>query len=132
MFPIPKCTKWLTPITAKHSANHYRICVHKYGDECTTWVGDKMVRYYDIHALPDELKENLAIVLAKNDPALMTDDVISRSKGLYLYHHHHDPNILSEIGWRVSDRYYVMIVSRETLNLMRGEDDSRSKSKKES
>jgi hypothetical protein len=91
-----------------------------------------MVRYYDIHTLPDELKENLAIVLAKNDPALMTDDVISHSKGLYLYHHHHDPNILSEIGWRVSDRYYVMIVSRETLNLMRGEDDSRSKSKKES
>lgn len=79
------------------------------------FVGDKMVRRYDDNTLPDVLKSNLAMVLASSQRFVSDHEV----GNMAIYTNNQSPE-LDEIGWRVSDSYFCMVVSRDTLNSMKG------------
>lgn len=79
------------------------------------FVGDKMVRRYDDNTLPDALKSNLAMVLASPQRFVSDHEV----GNMAIYTNNQSPE-LDEIGWRVSDSYFCMVVSRDTLNSMKG------------
>jgi len=83
----------------------------------TVFVGDKMIRRYTDDTLPDALRGKLAMILAS--PQTWRDDHDVQKMDIYT--NTQSPE-LDEIGWRVSDSYFCLVVSREILSsLIRGE-----------
>jgi len=83
----------------------------------TVFVGDKMIRRYTDDTLPDALRGKLAMILAS--PQTWRDDHTVDKMSIYT--NSQSPE-LDEIGWRVSDSYFCLVVSREILSsLIRGE-----------
>ena len=81
------------------------------------FVGDKSIRRYTDDTLPDALRGKLAMILAS--PQTWRDD--HEIQKLDVYTNKQSPE-LDEIGWRVSDSYFCLVVSREILSsLIRGE-----------
>jgi hypothetical protein len=83
----------------------------------TVFVADKTIRRYTNDTLPDALRSKLAMILAS--PQTWRDD--HDVDKLSLYTNNQSPE-LDEIGWRVSDSYFILVMNRKILNsLIRGE-----------
>jgi hypothetical protein len=81
------------------------------------FVGDNTIRRYTDDTLPDVLRGRLAMILAS--PQTWRDD--HDVDKLSLYTNNQSPE-LDEIGWRVSDSYFIFVVSRKILSsLIHGE-----------
>ncbi len=78
-------------------------------------VADRMSRMYDDETLPDALKVKFAMILAAPQPPLLDE---TRLNNIQIYVNHNPE--LSEIGWRVSETYFCLVVDRETLNSLKG------------
>jgi hypothetical protein len=77
----------------------------------TVFVGDKSIRRYTDDTLPDALRGRLAMILAS--PQNWRDDHTVDKMSIYT--NSQSPE-LDEIGWRVSDSYFCIVVSRDILN----------------
>ena len=80
------------------------------------YVADGLVRMYDEETLPDVLRTRFAMILATPQPALIDERMLQK---LPVYLNAHDPE-LDEVGWRVSETYFCIIVDRETLESLKG------------
>ena len=80
------------------------------------YVTDGMVRMYDEETLPDILKERFAMILATPQPLLIPETILQK---IYIYTNNHNPE-LDEVGWRVSETYFCIIVDRQTLESLKG------------
>lgn len=91
----------------------------------TVFVGDNMVRRYNDNTLPDKLKTKIAMILAS--PQKFIDD--HAVDQLRVYTNHQSPE-LDEVGWRVSDSYFCLVLSREILDsLKHGEQNGQDETK---
>ena len=81
------------------------------------WVADKFTRVYDESTLPDEVKSKMAMVLARGNPILRDDEVTH----LNLMTTPIRSDDFIEVGWRVSDMWFVVVLSYDSLMALRGE-----------
>lgn len=116
----------LAPVVHPWNWDLVRVPVRRIEDHYIVYVADGYHRRYDKDTLPDELKTKLAMILASPQKVL-PDHKLDKLK---LYQNHQGEE-LDEIGWRASESYYCVALTRPTLMSMRGEEygtHTRSKS----
>jgi hypothetical protein len=108
----------LAPVVHKTKWDLMRVPLRRIEDHYIVYVADGFHRRYDEDTLPDELKTKMAMILA-TDHIVIPDNKLQR---LDLYSNTQSVE-LQDIGWRASESYYCMVVTRPTLASMRGEND---------
>jgi hypothetical protein len=88
-------------------------------DHFIVYVADGYHRRYDKDTLPDEIKTKLTMILTIPHKRVEPDHELSK---LELYQNQQSEE-LDEIGWRASESYYCVVLTRPTLMAMRGESD---------
>jgi hypothetical protein len=107
----------LSPVVHQFNYALYRVPLRKEGNSYTMWVADKFTRVYDESTLPDEVKSKMAMVLARGNPILRDDEVTH----LNLMTTPIRSDDFIEVGWRVSDMWFVVVLSYDSLMALRGE-----------
>jgi hypothetical protein len=107
----------LAPVVHKTNWDLMRVPMRRIEDHFILYVADGYHRRYDKDTLPDEIKTKLAMILASAhtvlpDHKLQKLDLYSNTQSLEL----------DDIGWRASESYYCLVLTRPTLMKMRGED----------
>lgn len=107
----------LSPVV--HQFNHalYRVPVRREGDSYRIYVADKFTREFDEHTLPDEIKTKMTMIMARGLPIMYDYEVTNLS--LMTSVSRTDDFI--EIGWRVSDMWFVVVLNYDMLMKLRGE-----------
>lgn len=121
---------YLSPLTANvedESQKYYRVPIYQEEDIHTVFVGDNFVRKFTSDTLPDFLALKLSMIKASAKPELLIDDTLteheSPSFAIMLY------SMLpfegfETIGWQLSKRYMVVILTETQLEELKG--DTRS------
>ena len=115
---MPHMIGHLSPVVHPKNWDFIRVPLRKVEDRYVVYVADGLVRYYDEETLPDELKSSMAMILAAPQPPLI-DETSRQFQKLTIYNNPMPPEF-DTIGWRVSETYFCLIVSRETLESLRG------------
>lgn len=117
----------------KEVLNSWRVAIRHVHGEYIINLGDNYIRNFSYGNLPDFLKVKLAY--ANNDEPLTSDEYLSYPDA-FIYT---GKNIaLKHIGWRASESYYIVILTKQEMNSLKGETlnkethDSREKSKEQS
>jgi hypothetical protein len=104
----------LSPVVSQHRWDMFRVPVRKVGNEYTIYVADSFTRVFDEHTLPDELKTKMAMILAS------PSSIVKDSEATQLMLMTTRDGEFREIGWRVSDTYFCVVLTENTLLEMRG------------
>jgi hypothetical protein len=80
------------------------------------YVADKFTRVFDEQTLPDVVKTNIAMILARGDPIIHDHEVTQLSLMSMPVN-----SELKNIGWRVSDSWFCMVMRFASLMELRGE-----------
>ena len=107
----------LAPVVHQRNWDLVRVPVRKIEDHYTVYVADGYHRRYDEETLPDELKTKMAMILASPHDKATSDLKLDK---LRLYQNHQSEE-LDEIGWRASESYFCLVLTRPTLASMKGE-----------
>lgn len=116
-----------SPIISEHDSRMYRVLVTQRGNLYTLFTGDGMTRLLEDTALPDEVRSKLAMVKAFSNKKRLrpaTDFDIWSPMDMYA---NTFPPEFDDIGWHcrsmsLEDReLYCVVISTETLELLRGE-----------
>jgi hypothetical protein len=107
----------LAPVVHQRNWDLVRVPVRKIEDHYTVYVADGYHRRYDEETLPDELKTKMAMILASPHNKALPDFKLDK---LTLYQNHQSEE-LDEIGWRASESYFCLVLTRPTLASMKGE-----------
>jgi len=107
----------LAPVVHQRNWDLVRVPVRKIEDHYIVYVADGYHRRYDEETLPDELKTKMAMILASPHDKATSDLKLDK---LRLYQNHQSEE-LDEIGWRASESYFCLVLTRPTLALMKGE-----------
>lgn len=107
----------LAPVVHQWNWDLVRVPVRKIEDHYIVYVADGYHRRYDEETLPDELKTKMAMILASPHNKALPDFKLDKLK---LYQNHQSEE-LDEIGWRASESYFCLALTRPTLASMRGE-----------
>ena len=107
----------LAPVVHQRNWDLVRVPVRKIEDHYIVYVADGYHRRYDEETLPDELKTKMAMILASPHDEATSDLKLDK---LRLYQNHQSEE-LDEIGWRASESYFCLALTRPTLASMRGE-----------
>jgi hypothetical protein len=105
----------LSPVGLESDKEMYRVPVHIEKELHTVFVGDNHKRMFDADSLPDFLKHKLAMIIARNERPLTSDDLLSEltlfmtRRGDFEY-----------IGWRASPSYYIVVMSGDELSSLTG------------
>jgi hypothetical protein len=98
-------------------AGMYRVPVRIEQEKHTIYVGDNHTRMFDTDTLPAFIKHKLAMIIVSATPesSIRTDAQLTN---LELY----NPRVgdLELIGWRASQSMYVVVMSEEELDSLRG------------
>ena len=113
---MPHLIGHLSPVVHPKRWDLIRLPVRRVEGVYVVYVADGLVRMYDEDTLPNELKTRIAMVLATPQPTLIHENNLQK---LHIYINNHDPE-LDEVGWRVSETYFCLIVDRETLESLKG------------
>lgn len=112
----------LSPIAHQTIYDLYRVPLRKQRKtdtspwEYTAFVGDKFERHYTDDTLPDILKERLAMIIASSKE-VKRDYEFSQYE---FYRPKTIPDGFLEIGWQVSDSFFVIVMSDEELEKLKG------------
>ena len=109
-FPHP------SPLVHPRDWNLIRLPVRRVDGQYFICVAEGMTRMYDDETLPDALKVKFAMILATPQPPLIPKRDL---QNIHIYVNAHNPE-LNEIGWRVSDEYFCLVVNRQTLESLKG------------
>ena len=104
----------LSPIVSQYNWNLYRVPLRRQGNKYTIYVDNFFTRVFDEDSLPDEIKTKMAMILAS--PQRILQDHEATMLSLMTESNEN----FREIGWRVSDSYFCLILSHKTLCLLRG------------
>lgn len=108
----------LTPVVHQYNYALYRVPLRKEGNSYTMFVADGFTRVFDEDTLPDEVKSKLAMVMARGNPILYDHEVTHLN--LMTTPLRNDEFI--EVGWRVSDMWFVVVLTYDSLMKLKGED----------
>lgn len=81
------------------------------------YVADGFNRVFDEDTLPDEVKSKMAMVMARGNPILHDHEVTH----LNLMTTPIRGDDFIEVGWRVSDMWFVVVLTYDSLMALRGE-----------
>ena len=107
----------LSPVVHPKNWDLIRVPVRKVDDVYVVYVADGFNRTYDDSSLPAKLKSKFAMILANGKGILFEPE--SRLQKLTVYIKNQSPD-LDEVGWRVSDTYFCLVLDRDTLESMKG------------
>lgn len=105
----------LSPMGHEFGDRLYRVPVHIKDEQHTVYVGDNHKRMFDTDSLPDFLKHKLAMITVSGHGELLSDRELTR---LHLF-----ATKIGEfecIGWRVSESFYVVVMTNDELESLRG------------
>jgi hypothetical protein len=118
VFSNDDVVKSLSPISHEFEEGQYRVPVRIEDEKHTIYVGDNHVRMFDADTLPAFIKHKLAMVIVSATPeSLVKPNVLLTSLELYT-----TPKAgnLQTIGWRASQSMYIVVMSEEELDSLRG------------
>ena len=108
----------LSPVVHKTLTGLHRVPMRIVGDQYEVFVADSYVRIYDKDSLPDEIKVKLAMIHTIPIATLLRDSDLFNSNYL-IYENLHDPT-LDDIGWRVTQNMYCLVLKTDYLRTLRG------------
>lgn len=107
----------LSPMMHRDSNKHYRVPVHIADGVHTIYVGDNLRRRFDVYTLPEMLKHKLSMINAsRHGGVIYTSEATNRD----VYTIPKDSEF-SLIGWRVNEEMYCVVLTRDELYELRGE-----------
>lgn len=92
-----------------------RVPLYKMHDKYSVYVSDDLVRHYNDETLPDLLRVKMAMILATTQPQLTPSDKLGKLS-VYVCNM---PNF-ENIGWRVSESWFCLVLDRQTLAQLNG------------
>jgi hypothetical protein len=101
----------LSPVVHPKNWDLIRVPMLRTDEHHVVFVGDKTTRIFTEDTLPDVLKTKMAMILASDGKYKHDHDIYK----LDVYVNKQSPE-LDEVGWRVSDSYFCLILSRENLD----------------
>jgi hypothetical protein len=117
----------LSPITANvpdESQKYYRVPVYQEGEEHIVFVGDNFKRRFTLDTLPDFLALKLSMIKASAIPELLIDDTEDSPSFAMLLYSMLPYEGFETIGWQLSKRYMMVILTEAQLEELKG--DTRS------
>ncbi len=106
----------LSPVVHPRKWDLIRVPLRRIEDRYIVYVADGLVRYYDEDTLPDPLKTKMAMILAASNQLLEHE---ARLQKLSVYVNPMSADF-DDIGWRVSETYFCLVLDRETLDSLKG------------
>ena len=87
----------------------YEVCVERTDDTFVFVVGHQQFRIFKIDTLPDEVKVSLAIIHTVNWDEWLKNATLPM------------PPHLRDVGWMRPNNWYVLVLSENLLNELRGQ-----------
>ena len=107
----------LSPVRHESNPFLYRVPLKREGENYILYVADNFVRNFTSDTLPDEVKTKFTMISAASKTSMHDWEVFNT--------HIYIPRFMiegfGEIGWQVSDSYFCICLTKETLDDMRGE-----------
>jgi len=108
----------LSPISHEFEEGLYRVPVRIEQEKHTIYVGDNHTRMFDTDTLPAFIKHKLAMIIVSATPeSLVKPNVLLTNLELYATP---KAGSLQTVGWRASQSMYVVVMSEEELDSLRG------------
>jgi len=107
----------LSPVVHPRNWDLIRVPVRRVDGVYVVYVADGFNRIYDDASLPLKLKSRFAMILANNDGDVFEPE--SKLQKLTIYINNQSPD-LDDVGWRVSETYFCLVLDRDTLESMKG------------
>ena len=118
----------LSPLSANvedESQKYYRVPVHQDGDVHTVFVGDNFRRRFTPNTLPDFLALKLSMIKASAKPELLIDDAEDHNPSFAMLLYSMLPyEGFETIGWQLSKRYMMVILTEDELESLKGDTGS--------
>lgn len=111
--------KSLSPMGHEFGEGLYRVPVQIVDEQHTVYVGDNHKRMFDTDSLPAFMKHKLAMITVSGHGELLSDREVTR---LHLFAT--KLGNLECIGWRVSESFYVVVMTNDELESLRGSRDT--------
>lgn len=109
----------LCPLVHPYNWSLYRVPLKRIDDDHYVYFGNGLSRIYTTETLPDCIKHKLTMILASNDVLLYRDD--DRHFGVFTLMNNCGSPEMMDIGWRATDTYFVVVITREELDSLVGE-----------
>lgn len=109
----------LYPLVHPHNWLLYRVPLRRIDDDHYVYFGNGLSRIYTAESLPDCIKHKLTMILASPDVLLYREG--DRSFGVHALMNNCGSPHMHDIGWRASDTFFVVVISREDLDSLVGE-----------
>ena len=107
----------LSPVVHPKNWNLVRVPVRKVDGSYIVYVSDGFNRVYDDRSLPKKLRSRFAMILANGGGDLFEPEF--KLQKLTVYINNQSPD-LDEVGWRVSETYFCLVLDKNTLESMKG------------
>jgi hypothetical protein len=110
------------------------LCIYN-GETYKLYMGNKMYRYFTAETLPDLLKERIAMINAFDWDRLHEEHLgpvgismnqriwASEMDSILIKREKYYPEVCSEIGWRIGERY-ALVVPYEYFVSLKGQEES--------
>ena len=105
----------LTPVMHPTLHDHHRVPMAEIGGQFEIYVGEDFVRIFKEEELPDVIKVRLAMIRAATVSEPVVYDLVSIMK----YYEHPKESQLYEIGWKVTDTLYMVVIPTKDLTYLR-------------
>lgn len=111
----------LTPMSSQYDERMFRVPMRRIDGDYILFVADFQRRIFTDDTLPNNLKHKIAMIFASPTTYIWQDDELFKSWNLLsIYTNTYQPN-LDEIGWRISDTMFVIIMGYEDLMSLKSE-----------
>jgi hypothetical protein len=118
VFDLGGVIKSLSPISHESEEGLYRVPVRIEDEKHTIFVGDNHKRMFDADTLPAFIKHKLAMIIVSATPeSLVRTDIQLTNLELYATP---KAGSLQTVGWRASQSMYIVVMSEEELDSLRG------------
>jgi len=109
----------LSPMGHEFGGGLYRVPVQIENERHTVYVADNHKRMFDADSLPNFLKHKLAMITVSGHGELLDDVALTR---LHLFATRLGD--LERIGWRVSNTFYIVVMTDDELESLKGNSDT--------
>jgi hypothetical protein len=106
--------------------NGFRVPVYRDGNMHIVFVGDYHRRFFTTDTLPDGIKLKLSMISAlATDRVLINEPPVTSEQAFRLTLYMTVPKEgFEDIGWQLSERYFVVILSSKELEVLKGDTGS--------
>jgi hypothetical protein len=105
----------LSPVVHQYRNDLYRVPLRRIKNHYRIYIADGFTREFDDNTLPDEIKTNITMILARSNQ-ILRDHEISHLALMGTR-----DNELIDIGWQASDSWFVVVLPIKLLMRLRGE-----------